>query len=296
MLTCAPKATLIISVYKDVRNLNCILSALIYQSVKSFDIIISEDGESPEMAKCISERPLMQQRVLHLTQDDVGFRKTRALNRAVIAARTELLVFIDGDCVPHPRFMEGHISRNKPRTVSVGRRVELGPSYSERLIVDPSLVWRWSSNVRFFKDLVNLHRDGAKNPEAGVYSTFLHQIRFFKRPPIVGCNFSANKSDLERVNGFNEEYTSIGTGEDTDLDWRLHASGCINQDVKHITPVFHLFHKRIWPSQSENGDILERSVGGNLWRCYRGLDSHRSLIIEAKRTAIKRKTNEDVLL
>lgn len=268
------KATLIISVYRNVENLRCILSALRHQTNKAFEIIISEDGESEEMARFIDELGPVQQQLRHLTQRDEGFRKTRALNRAIIASRTDVLVFIDGDCVPHPRFLEGHISQAALNRVSVGRRVELGPKTSEALISNPDLILKWSRKAGFIRDLFSLHRDGTKNPEAGIHSDLLHRLRSSKRPAIVGCNFSLMKADIERINGFNEDFVSIGTGEDTDIDWRLSLSGCKNHDVKYVTPLFHLFHERTWPEESTNGDVLKRSQADHAWRCVEGLDRH----------------------
>ena len=274
MMASASKVTLIISVYRSVANLRCILSALRHQTDKAFEIIISEDGESEEMARFIHELGPLQQQLRHLTQRDDGFRKTRALNRAIMTSRTDILVFIDGDCVPHPRFIEGHVSQAAPKRVSVGRRVELGPKTSETLILNPDLILRWSTKTGLMRDLFSLQRDGTKNPEAGLHSEFLHQLRSSKRPAIVGCNFSLIKADIERINGFNEDFVSIGTGEDTDIDWRLSASGCVNHDVKYVAPLFHLFHERTWPEESKNGDVLNRTKTDQTWRCIRGLNLH----------------------
>src|SRR5690606_2967461 len=102
-----PNVSLIISVYKNTVFLDAVLKSVEKQTFRDFEIIISEDGESEEMAQYISQLksdfPL-----LHLTQADLGWRKNRALNRAIQAAKAEWLVFIDGDCVMHPRFMEFH--------------------------------------------------------------------------------------------------------------------------------------------------------------------------------------------
>lgn len=290
------RATLIISVYKDVHNLRCILAALRHQTRKDFEVIVSEDGESEEMARFVGERGLMDQQLQHLTQPDGGFRKTRAMNRAIMASQTDILIFIDGDCVPHPRFIEGHITQATLRRVSVGRRVELGPNSSRRLMSDPDLISSWSTKAGFMRNLPSFHRDGTKNPEAGIHSNFVHRLRSLKKPAIVGCNFSLIKADIERINGFNEDFVSIGTGEDTDLDWRLSASGCVNHDVKYITPLFHLFHERDWPEESTNGEVLELSRASNCWRCVRGLDLHDPVNISAKRTANNKKYIEAVLL
>lgn len=268
------KATLIISVYKDVQKLKCIFYALKHQTCDQFDIIISEDGESEEMASFLANYEYKAREIQHLTQPDLGFRKTRALNRAVIASKNDYLIFIDGDCIPHPRFIEAHIRHAQNKRVCVGRRVEIGPRYSMRLIENPGIIRRLGSNFGFFFELPSMLRDGVKNPESGLFSPLLQALRTKKKPSLLGCNFSCHRRDLERVNGFNEDYVSVGTGEDTDLDWRLASVGCENYDIKHLAPLFHLHHERIWPATSENGTILETSRNLKLWRCTSGLSEH----------------------
>ena len=102
------KATLIISVYKDTRALRAVLDSLKRQTEQNIEVLISEDGEDAQMAAFIQQYdfPWPMQ---HLTQADEGWRKERALNRAVLAAKNEWLIFIDGDCVLHPRFIEWHV-------------------------------------------------------------------------------------------------------------------------------------------------------------------------------------------
>ena len=69
-----PKATLIISVYKNTAALRAILDSLQQQTEQDFEIIISEDGEDTAMAAFIAGYPFRQP-VQHLTQPDQGWRK-----------------------------------------------------------------------------------------------------------------------------------------------------------------------------------------------------------------------------
>ena len=49
------KASLIISVYNNIRNLELIFNALTIQTFKDFEVIISDDGSSEEMKNFISK-------------------------------------------------------------------------------------------------------------------------------------------------------------------------------------------------------------------------------------------------
>ena len=124
------KISLIISVYKDAENLEVILEALRYQTYRDFEIVVSEDGDYPVMKKFLAgyRHP---NPIVHLTQPDVGWRKNQALNNAIRKSSGAYLVFIDGDCVPHHRFLEHHFRFSGHNTIVAGRRVKLGPKYTQ---------------------------------------------------------------------------------------------------------------------------------------------------------------------
>ena len=127
-------ASVIISVYKDVGNLKAILHVLTLQTFKEkFEVIVSEDGCDESMKKFVDGYSNPAFSLVHLTQEDRGFRKNRALNRAVAAARSDNLLFLDGDCVPHTDWLEAHLTILQKGSVGVGRRVELGPRFSQLL-------------------------------------------------------------------------------------------------------------------------------------------------------------------
>ena len=125
------KATLIISVYRDTQALRAVLDSVRRQTEQDIEVIISEDGSDAGMKAFVIayDFPWPMQ---HLTQEDTGWRKERALNRAVMAAHADWLVFIDGDCVLHPRFMEYHIRYSQRGVMLAGKRVKLNPELSER--------------------------------------------------------------------------------------------------------------------------------------------------------------------
>ena len=99
------KASLIISVYDNIPFLRAVLDSLAYQTETNFEVIISEDAEHAELAQFVSSYPFRND-YQHLTQPDEGWRKEKALNNAIRAAKSDYLIFIDGDCVLHPRFIE----------------------------------------------------------------------------------------------------------------------------------------------------------------------------------------------
>lgn len=265
------RASLIISVYRDWEKLQCILQALAHQTCKAFEIIVSEDGQDPDLAKSLEPYLEANPAIQHLTQPDVGFRKNRALNQAIRSAQSDLLIFIDGDCVPHTRFIESHVSSADQHTISAGRRVELGPRFSSKLMAAPALITSLSTTVGYMRYLPTMLKDQVKNPESGLYSPWLHGMARKRHLSLVGCNFSCHRSALEAINGFNEDYEAPGIGEDSDLDWRFERAGYSVQNIKFLVPLFHLHHPRGYGLSQANVEIFERTRAQDQWFCTRGL-------------------------
>ena len=220
------KISVIISVYKNVDALSVVLDALDQQSVQPFEIIISEDGESAEMRTFVAS--LKRHNIVHLTSKDEGWRKNRALNKAITHSRGDYLIFIDGDVVPHKRFIEGHIAYASPKRVCAGKRAELGQSISQQ---------------------IKLHKDGIRHYEDGIYiqpSSFIYKYIIQKKniSYLIGCNFSCYKDDILSINGFDEDYIHPAIGEDVDINWRFRAAGMKVVSCRNIANVYHLWHKK----------------------------------------------------
>lgn len=264
------KASLIISVYKNTRDLKVVLDALACQTEKSFEIIISEDGESEEMNKFIKGYSSPFQ-ILHLTQPDEGWRKNRALNNAIRASNTSYLIFIDGDCVLHHRFIENHFRFSDPKSILAGKRVKLGPKFSEKLRSRPLLDFEKHFLLHpfsLFKDKVKFFEEGMYiNPDSPL--SFLAGLRSMKW--LKGCNFSCYKDALYAINGFDEDYQKPAIGEDIDLTWRFQGLAYKIVSVRNYAVQYHLHHKENWTSQEENIEMMKRKQALKAYRCENGL-------------------------
>jgi glycosyltransferase involved in cell wall biosynthesis len=269
-----PQATIIISVYRDAEALRVILEALRMQSEQDFAVIVSEDGEDPAIARASAEAQAQFRHFLHLYQEDSGFRKNRALNRAILAAPSDYLIFIDGDCVPHPHFIRGHVSWAARGIINCGRRVELGPDFSARLRAAPaSTLTGFAHPLNYLRQARAMHRDGIKNYELGLYLPRL-QPWFRKPTTIMGCNFSMYRDELIAINGFDEEYRSPGLGEDSDIEVRLQKNGLRMLSNKLVALQYHLHHPRSYSVTDLNKSLLERAKASASPRCRYGIDGH----------------------
>ncbi len=268
-------ATLIISVYKKIKELGLILSSLEKQSYRNkYEILIADDGSGEEMHKFIMQTGKKLALDLKLvTHEDIGFRKNKILNECIKNAKSDYLIFIDGDCLPHYHFVRAHIKYQKPKTVLCGRRVILGKKISEGIL--KSYVKHKSFEITFSKLLLDSVR--SKNASVHVEEAIYienEQARNFinaKRTNLLGCNFSIPKSLIEKVNGFDEDYTGPGIGEDTDLEYRLRLISANFESLRNLAIVYHLYHPKTI-EERKNYDYFHSYVkNSGIYFCKNGL-------------------------
>jgi GT2 family glycosyltransferase len=268
-------ATLIISVYKKIKELEIILSAIQKQSHKNdYDILIADDGSGEEMEKFITlSKKNFELDLKFITHEDLGFRKNKILNDSIKFAKSDYLIFIDGDCIPHYHFVKAHLKNKRPDSVLCGRRVILGKKISEGIMKSYSKYK--SYEITFSKLLLDSVR--SKNASIHVEEAIYienEQARNFisdKKTNLLGCNFSIPRSLIEKVNGFDEDYTGPGIGEDTDLEYRLRQVSAKFESLRNLAIVYHLYHPKTI-EERKNYDYFHKYVknSGNYF-CKNGL-------------------------
>ncbi|MDD5211696.1 MAG: glycosyltransferase [Sulfuricurvum sp.] len=270
-----PKSTIIISVYKDTEALEFILDSLEHQILLPDEIIVSEDGDSEEMAIFMAAKKNRFPNLIHLTQTDDGWRKNIAMNNAIKSSSNEYLIFIDGDCVPYRTFIQSHIENAQKGIVLCGKRFELGPQFTKKVKchelklsdIEKSFVWHLPAMIR----------DEARHPEDGFYfkshnliSRLIHK-RYVRH--ILGCNWSCYKEDFLKINGFDETYRLPAEGEDVDPSWRFRGMGIELKSCRNNANIIHLYHpKRFSALEGDvNKAIMEKNRAKNTFVCKNGI-------------------------
>ena len=151
-MSAAPRTSLIVAVYERPRVLQPVLGSLARQTFRDFEVVVADDGSGPEIAQVVKDWASRETNpVRHVWQPNLGFRKTVIANRAVAESSGRYLVFIDGDCILHHRFIERHSLRARSGQTLSGRRVMLDAQLTSKLIFDeqigqrieqPSMWWR----------------------------------------------------------------------------------------------------------------------------------------------------------
>lgn len=270
------KASLIISVYNNTLFLKAVLDSVREQTFKNFEIIISEDAEQKSMKEFIDDYPF-ENPYQHLTQKDLGWNKNAALNRAIAAAKSDYLVFIDGDCVLHPRFMEQHVNYAKPDLILGGRRIKLNETLTKQFLektMSPSGINRY-----LIINAANLYKRRIQFPEEGFYINPKSLLGFIPSARqhlnircLIGCNMSFSKRAIFDINGFDEDYIRPAIGEDIDLTWRFIKAGYHLFSVRNLAVQYHLHHKENWTNQDLNTRMMQERQNKGLYRCINGIE------------------------
>jgi GT2 family glycosyltransferase len=266
------KVSLIISVYKDVENLRVVLEGLKFQTYKDFEIVVSEDGAFEGMRNFLDAYQHPNE-IIHLTQPDVGWRKNQALNNSIRKCNGDYLIFIDGDCVLHHKFIENHVRFSAPNRIVAGKRIKLGPLYSE--LFKKHIYELPALEKRVQREVGGVRKDGAKFHEEGFYINpdgwlgFIPKAR--KMHQLKGCNMSFYREAIEKINGFDEDYILPAIGEDIDLTWRFQGFGYELFSARNLAVQYHLYHKENWTDQSENERLMEVKQSAGKFFCDNGL-------------------------
>ncbi|NLO69827.1 MAG: glycosyltransferase [Porphyromonadaceae bacterium] len=266
------KATLIISVYDNIKFLKLVLDSLLLQTEKNFEVIISEDGENTAMANFIKSYPF-ENDYQHLTQEDIGWRKNRALNNAIRNAKSDWLIFIDGDCVLHPRFVEMHVRYADEKLILAGKRVKMDEETSLYLENNFSTAIHELQKMFLKKLIVGkgktafIEESIFINP-SGIFG-FIPKIRKVRR--LIGSNMSFSKKAIYAINGFDEAYKLPAVGEDTDLYWRFKLAGYQPKSVRNLAVQYHLYHVELWSDSVENRAVMEKKQLEGRFFCKEGL-------------------------
>lgn len=250
-------AAVIIAFYNNIDYLKLVLAGFERQTTKNFELIIADDGSSEDIVKEIeSISKNYSFHIKHIWQEDKGFRKNRILNQAILAAESDYLIFIDGDCIPHSSFVEEHIDYRSKHFCLTGRRVNLSEKITGLLT---------EKNVRegfLEKHSILLIEDGlfgkSYDVEKGFYFKNSLIRKFFNKKSrgLLGCNFSIHKDDLLMINGFDERYEAPSIGEDSDVQFRLELLKIKIRSLNNIAVQYHLYHK-IQKRLQKNLDLFE---------------------------------------
>lgn len=267
------RVSVIVTTYQRPRALEQVLASLAAQEVSPAEIIVADDGSGPETATLVNSwRERMMPPLLHVWQENIGFRAARARNRAVAASCGDYLVFLDGDCLVFPDFIRRHLALAEAGQMVMGSRILCAPALTERIESGTAmpLAWGWMGwlGARWRGEVNRIF------PLLRLPGQTWRKHRPLRWQGVRTFNLAIWRSDFERVNGFDESFQGWGH-EDADLAVRLIHGGVRRKDGQFALPVLHLWHRESDRSQAhENMRRLRARIDTGQVRAHQGLDQY----------------------
>jgi glycosyltransferase involved in cell wall biosynthesis len=237
-----PKTTVMFATYNEPQWLEWVLWGYATQTEKDFEVLVVDDGSREDTRAVIDRvRPQLPYRLRHFWQPDEGYQKCKGMNRGILLAESDYLIFTDGDCIPHPEFVAGHLSLARPGYFVSGGCVRLGDSASRAIspadVIDAKVFdTRWltahgESGLNLRKMLLSAP------PWHGLMNTLTTT-----RPTWNGHNSSTWREEVLAVNGFDER---LGYGGlDREFGERLERCGMHGIQARYSLICLHLDHPR----------------------------------------------------
>ena len=259
--------SLVITTYNRPDALALALASVARQSRLPDEVIVADDGSGPATAALVQRMargfpvPLR-----HAWQEDRGFRAARARNLAIAACRGDYVLLVDGDMLLHRHFVADHRAAARRDCFVQGMRVLTTPAGGERLLREGRL------ELGFFESGIRRRRHTLRLPLLS--KLIARWSEGTNTRGIKTCNQGWWRSDLVRLNGFDERYEGWGR-EDDDLATRAFHAGLRRRSLRFAGLATHLYHpERHEHGESVNDALLAQARASGVWRCERGLDGH----------------------
>lgn len=235
-----PTLSVIVTTYNRPDALRLVLLALAEQTQLPDAVIVADDGSTQETHNLITQLQIQLPFPLkHIWQADKGFRTAKIRNKAVLASETEYLIFLDGDCIPFPDFIEKHRQLIEKSWFVSGHRILLNKKFTQK-VLNQSLPINRTSNLQFLMHYFYRHTNRLF-PLLRLNFKASRKFQARRWQSAKSCNLGVWKKDFFSVNGFDTNF--IGWGyEDSDLVIRLIRAGILRKSGKFAVPVIHLWH------------------------------------------------------
>lgn len=253
--------TLIVTTYNRPDALASVLNSIVLQSRMPDQVIIADDGSKSDTAAVIKQYEGKIKNLVHVWQEDDGFRLAAIRNKAIEQATGDFISLIDGDMVAHRDFVKTIYYLARKNTYLQGKRVLLNAEVTKALINGHR------RNIHFWTS-------GIINRFNTISNLFLSKIisrKYNSIKAVKGCSMHFWKEDAVKINGFNEAFVGWGR-EDSEFLCRLLNAGVNRKNIILGAVAYHLYHDEAPRAQLPVNDaILENCIGTKSVWCDQGL-------------------------
>ena len=250
---------LIISTYNRPAALERLLEAVARQEHLPNEVIVADDGSGDVTTEMVAKIKVdFPCPLVHVWQEDLGFRLSAIRNRAVARCESDYLVFLDGDCLPVAHFVSQHLKLAEPGYFVPGQRILVSEQMTKRIEFEGENWEEWGKAQWLRSRLI-----GGINRLQPLLC--VPGQRWRRQVPnrwegAKTCNLGVWREDFVAVNGFDESFVGWGH-EDAEFATRLMRYGIKRKSGRYAAPVLHLWHQEFSRDrEDENKALLQQCL------------------------------------
>lgn len=235
------KISIIVTVYNRFEYVENILKCLINQTLQPYEVIFTDDGSKEDLKEILKKfKEKSKFKIKHIYQKDLGFRRARACNNAILEAKGDYIISLDQDAIFPNNLVETFIKYQKRGYFNIMRVI--WSTYDEMLKIQDSI----NKGLDYKEYLVNIKKIQFIKLKKWIFKDKYNNLRYRlglrdRGAGLMGIGFGIYKDDLLKVNGYDEEFKGWG-GEDADLGLRLYYSGLKSNTFTTVLPAIHMCH------------------------------------------------------
>jgi glycosyltransferase involved in cell wall biosynthesis len=273
--------SVIVTTYNREDALDAVLRSLAGQTDADFEVIVADDGSGARTAEIVASwKAKFGRRLEHVWHADSGFRAAEIRNRAILAARGTYCIFLDGDCIARPDFVGTHRKLAEPGWFVSGNRVLLSRELTAKVLRENLTPESWK-----FPRWLAERLGGGVNRLSALLRLPLGPMRRLRQgawKDARSCNLAIWRANLDRVDGFDADYSGWGK-EDSDIIVRLLHAGIRRKDGTFASGVLHLWHEDADRSQlQDNERKLSGVTAGDRIRARQGLSALEGCVTQSR--------------
>lgn len=250
-------SSVIITTHNRSYYLDKVLYGYLHQTVKPHQVVIADDGSTDDTPEVIQKyQQLADFPILHAWHPFGGMPQiSKVRNAATRLCTGDYLIYTDGDCIPGPMFVSDHQRVAKSGFFTQGRRNFLRYKAFES--------FRGTENTwQLFKHWLS---GGLTKVQLLMRIPGL-AVRSQRMKGIRGCNIAAWRSDVDAINGWNEEFVGFWC-EDSEFVTRLMRTGVKRQNALYSAILFHMEHEKFFNQEdfNRNSALWDKSKTGPIY-------------------------------
>jgi glycosyltransferase involved in cell wall biosynthesis len=234
------KVSVIICFYGQIAFLKFCLDALGSAGNDIDEVIIADDGSAADVVRQIGEfKTFYSFPIVHAWHQRQGPRRAATRNNGIRRSSGDYLIFIDADFLVLPGAIRSHLAKARHGQFVAGRCKYTTEEQTREICMEGV-----SEGL-----LEKIYMDLPDKPISREHREFISYgwLQRFglvsPRKQTFGGHFSVFRTDIESINGYDENYIGWG-GEDQDLALRFVTAGFRGASAIKKARALHMWHIR----------------------------------------------------